>query len=1178
MTSLAFIVGLAIVFVVLLTFENRDEGTPFGQWRFGLLSWLVSGNWPAKVGAGLLILGVGALIRYFLLNIGLSPDMKLGSGVVSATLLAAASFHLRARPGKLALHRALAGAAMGVTYLTAYSAYGFFGYLEEYEALAFLVLVVVAGGVFAVNGNALSIAVLSMLGAFAAPAFTIGNPGPNVIYGYYLGVSILTFVLVYLKGWRALIHLSFLFTLAGALFFGWTRQLYHAENFFVLKPWLLALIAIHLAMPLAERHGSPGRWLKRFDQGYFIALPIVAGILMWAISPSLRTDAAQGFAVLGALWALAALTMIRLRIEGSVRHGVIALIFFLGAVLLYLNPKYLSWPLLALTVSSLLLAFSSRLKLSPWQQGLLCGAVLASWLFHALDTLGVGQLTHGMSSVTYLAQVLSPRLLSVAALLVASHTARKNRLPMENLLTVLAVGWVVFVCYGLVSWLDPDYLPQLLHSLIIAAVIVLAMFAQRKDIANIWPGILTTLLVTSAMWAAVSATVEASWIFLMLGPLSLAVLAKSMDRVDDQVNAASMLLAAVIPVALAPWAVRLGIEQTKASLPFALSFITASVLILSWLGNARQWYYPMWQRAQQIHFSLITIVMLFILLFRIERGFWPILFELVGLTTLISITRGRKEQGQHDMAAAVSIGMAMLVLQAMLLRTFGPLGVLTVVDLAHMDLPAMVSLMWAIYGAAICWWGAKTSSRRFWVTGTSFLIAAAAKLVFLDFGSLGQLGNIVALLLAGGVFLAVAWLAPFPPKPDHAPAKDTEPGGEASKTRSSTTAVVAPHIKPTLESTPVARRTQGGPETFPAWQSNEPAALRSAFSGTVIGILIAVFLMVGIYALSVTFDSATRSLPRAKAVPPTSLPVATPVPAANAVPVPVSSPAPVYEGMPQVVTACSRFLEQLPANYVLLAGGGYNGRKLDFAIDTSGHDATSFDVIVNFADRPVVLALGAYEPTIWNIQKTKHTKIAGVWVSGYHTQRIAGLASSVPVLNTSYEERESCIPYFYFSSNNLKQADARIRELFGRSADTYYQPSNATLKLGMEIPLADTTQEGTQSVDSFRDPKLPLAGKNGLEQLVAEGKLRPARMDDVLSWEEAQPHSSLHVEGGAEAPPRVPYNAFVVLGQMTFPAGLYGANAAVFYVPRGIPRPTGNSGHSTIYDMNLVTCIGVACR
>lgn len=46
------------------------------------------------------------------------------------------------------------------------------------------------------------------------------------------------------------------------------------------------------------------------------------------------------------------------------------------------------------------------------------------------------------------------------------------------------------------------------------------------------------------------------------------------------------------------------------------------------------------------------------------------------------------------------------------------------------------------------------------------------------------------------------------------------------------------------------------------------------------------------------------------------------------------------------------------------------------------------------------------------------------------------------------------------------------------------------------------------------------------------------------------------------------FKVYVVQSAMTFPEGLYGAHAAIFIVPRGVGRPTGNPGHSQILDMN----------
>ena len=60
------------------------------------------------------------------------------------------------------------------------------------QGLGLLVLTAIGAGVFAVSRSALSLAVLSMVGAFIAPAFAVDDPGPRVVYGYYVAASALT--------------------------------------------------------------------------------------------------------------------------------------------------------------------------------------------------------------------------------------------------------------------------------------------------------------------------------------------------------------------------------------------------------------------------------------------------------------------------------------------------------------------------------------------------------------------------------------------------------------------------------------------------------------------------------------------------------------------------------------------------------------------------------------------------------------------------------------------------------------------------------------------------------------------------------------------------------------------------------------------------------------------------
>lgn len=275
---------------------------------------------------------------------------------------------------------------------------------------------------------------------------------------------------------------------------------------------------------------------------------------------------------------------------------------------------------------------------------------------------------------------------------------------------------------------------------------------------------------------------------------------------------------------------------------------------------------------------------------------------------------------------------------------------------------------------------------------------------------------------------------------------------------------------------------------------------------------------------------------------------------------------------------------QLPENVAVFAAGAYSGRKLAFQIDQSGHEGTQIDVAVNSSARPVVLMLGAYEPTIWNIGWSPGTRILAVLVSGYHRQAVAGLQAQVPQLNSSYDNRGPC-GYFYIGSDNLAALNPMARRVFGRPVDMVFPAENGRVVVG------DALRAGTRLLTSpevapasFRDPGAPLAGPAGLEDAVRRGVLRRATAADADAWADAVMRSSPPrdlppVAGqGVPRPPRPSlHNAYVVLKPFTLPAGLFGAHAATLLVPVGVPRPEGNAGHSTIYDFNTLQCRGTAC-
>lgn len=285
----------------------------------------------------------------------------------------------------------------------------------------------------------------------------------------------------------------------------------------------------------------------------------------------------------------------------------------------------------------------------------------------------------------------------------------------------------------------------------------------------------------------------------------------------------------------------------------------------------------------------------------------------------------------------------------------------------------------------------------------------------------------------------------------------------------------------------------------------------------------------------------------------------------------------------EAVSACA-FPGLDPATPMkVFAAGAYAGRKLGFQIDQSGHEAGRIDVAVNQPGVPVVLMLGAYDPVVWTVGWSSGTHIAAVLVGGYHRQVVTGLPAHVPVIVSTHDDKGPC-GYFYVSAEKAGTLNPVARRAFGRPIDMVYPAVQGRVVVGNPLPSGAglVTDAAAPQVDSFRIADSLAAGEAGLTYAVSQGALREAHQADADAWlrELAKtPSADLPpVAGGRPAGQVRLHNAYVVLKPFRLPDGLYGAHAATFFVPKGAPRPTGNPGHSTIYDFNTMGCAGVMCR
>jgi uncharacterized membrane protein len=753
------------LFGVLLIWESAPGTQRVSLHPAGLLRWVISGNWLAKVGALIVSIGAGALLRYLMLTLTFPPAGKLVAGVVLSAGLAIASAVLTAYAGRRAISLALAGASLAVAYLTAYSAYGLFHYVADVQALGLLFIVACTATVVAVKRRALSIAVLGMVGAYIAPAFALQDTGPFPVYGYYVAASLVTLVMVWQRGWRPLIHLSFLFTLAGALFFGWTQKFYVPQYYPQMLPMLLALVAIHLAMPLLETDSTmAGTWSRRFDQAYFLLLPIVAAVLGLMLAPRVEQDGARALAALGGLWVAAAGAQHLRFAAGGVRYLSIAAIFLVMSCLLAMpNAPTL---LITSTAMCLAVAASRQLRLSASAEYLLCAVALVMGACYVLQ--GLFESTRGLPLLN--GPFLQHLVLSAALIAAGWSLERRQRIALGPIFLVSGATWLITSVGRELMRIDYVYLSQISY---LAAIVATAIYVGVVRLRSLRPsrGVLTllgVLLLASGSWSATDFSPTYLIPLMLAGQILYSLLAVQCDEPDGTVARS------VLPLLLLPWAIAF-----NKNMDAVCTLLVASVLFGSlqsqWL--VRKAHVSL-NFLSLIGFVIVGGLLLYESLLHIERQPWAVAFELIALVYVLQVARlvslsEFPDVWMYEYAAVVSIAS---VSAAMLLRLMGPPGTLTIFDLNQMLLPAAVSLLWAGMGALLSWLSKRKQSRTLWSLGAFLLAAAAVKLILFDFGSLGQIGNILATMAVGGVFLLVAWVAPFPPRADASASTHHEPG------------------------------------------------------------------------------------------------------------------------------------------------------------------------------------------------------------------------------------------------------------------------------------------------------------------------------------------------------------------------------------------------------------------
>lgn len=278
-------------------------------------------------------------------------------------------------------------------------------------------------------------------------------------------------------------------------------------------------------------------------------------------------------------------------------------------------------------------------------------------------------------------------------------------------------------------------------------------------------------------------------------------------------------------------------------------------------------------------------------------------------------------------------------------------------------------------------------------------------------------------------------------------------------------------------------------------------------------------------------------------------------------------------------------------NYQVLAASVYAG-KFNSHFPANSERYRSINIELKLS-QPTILILTGYEQNVWHIRESQKGLLKKVVLSGYDDQIAILNDSQAKVFGGKYS---SCNGGYY-DSQTLDQLNEYSKTYIGQKVDALYLEqatpnlliNDAQVKLLQKQFKERQSKRQTHFLATAPDEayiSLP-DGSQGVQKALELGLIRPLTAMDAQILEDTLSQSSnpnhqrvptmIVVQQQHSKPSFNDHNAYVILKPFQFPAEMYGAHSATFYLAEGVPYPKGELSHSTLYNINDGTCRGTGC-
>ncbi|MGG4783118.1 DUF2339 domain-containing protein [Morganella morganii] len=416
-----------------------------------ILEWLLNGNLPAKIGILLLFIGLSYLLKFSIENNILTPEVRLiGAAILSVTLFVV-GWCVRHKNRLYSL--IVQGGSLGAFYITIFAAYKLYEFLPLAFALPLMVVICLASVFFAVIQNAVSLAVLAVIGGYAAPVLLSTGSGNYIaLFSYYLMLSVSILIMNYWQGWRVLNIAGFAFTFVVGVI--WGVDNYQPEYYLNCQIFIILNLVVYglLTQQYARHHvrTDDGRKQLMVDSVLLFAPPVLAFSLQYAITEPFYLGTAMSSLAFGLIYLLLAVVSLRrFRADGqrlSLGFLLLSIGFISLAVPLTLSPQ---WTSVAWTIEGLAILWFACLQKQR----------IVGWSATGLVLLGFASLLYSMDFIYWSEQSVWMYIFQWGGLLVAGalhhHFRLMNRSKLISGLLIIPamITWLSWL--WMLPWLSP---------------------------------------------------------------------------------------------------------------------------------------------------------------------------------------------------------------------------------------------------------------------------------------------------------------------------------------------------------------------------------------------------------------------------------------------------------------------------------------------------------------------------------------------------------------------------------------------------------------------------------------------------------------------------------------------------------------------------------------------------